>query len=230
MTRAPSLRACAALLVAVPLLGLSDCALTSRGATLTPRYFSPNVAEPAHASPATPAPAAEPALRLGQVEAASHLEERMAYRVSPAELGYYEDRRWTEQPYEYLRRALERELFENRHVRRVVTGAADTLDVELTAFEELRTPQPHVRLALTFTLHDERESLLERSVVVERALPAGDDAGRAERVAQALGAALGAAVTQVSDAVVPTLHAAPAAPCEGESAEPAREARQRPGR
>jgi cholesterol transport system auxiliary component len=202
---------------------LPACALTSRGATITPRYFSP-VLEDKTASAApdgTSPPAAE--LRLGQIEAASHLEERMAYRVSPSELGYYEDRRWTEQPYEYVRRALERELFERRHLRRVVTGAADTLDVELTAFEELRTPTPHVRLALTYVLHDEHESVLEQSVSIERPLAAGTDADRAERVAQALGAALDDAVTRVSDAVTHDLRAGTAAE-DCEPAAPSREA------
>jgi cholesterol transport system auxiliary component len=155
----------------------------------------------------------------------------MAYRVSPSELGYYEDERWTEQPYEYLRRALERELFERRHLRRIVTGAADTLDVELTAFEELRTPAPHVRLALTYVLHDQHESVLEQSVAIERSLPPGTDANRPERVAEALGAALGDAVTRISDAVTEDLRAAsaPSAPSDAEAAPPSREA-SRPAR
>jgi cholesterol transport system auxiliary component len=203
-------------------LGLpaAGCALTTRGATLTPRYFSPVVEEKAQSVAAAPVqPPAE--LRLGQIEAASHLEERMAYRVSPAELGYYEDRRWTEQPYEYVRRAFERELFERRHLRRAVTGAANTLDVELTAFEELRTPSPHVRLALTYVLHDEHQALREQSVVIERPLPPGTEAERAERVARALGAALGDAVARVSEAVSEELRTVPA---PGSPAPPSREA------
>lgn len=187
------------------------CALMSKGSVVSPRYFSPDVQATADAAP-EPAPKLRE-LRLGQVDAASHLEERMAYRVTPTELGYYEDRRWTEDPQEYLRRALERELFERKQVRRVVTGAADTLDVELTAFEELREPSPHVRLALTYVLHDDRESLLERSVVVERPLAAGNDADRPERVATALGAALAEAVAKVSDAVTAAVPAREPAPC-----------------
>jgi cholesterol transport system auxiliary component len=204
-------------------LPAAGCALTTRGATLTPRYFSPVVEEKAGSTAPGVPPASFPELRLGQIEAASHLEERMAYRVSPSELGYYEDRRWTEQPYEYVRRALERELFERRHVRRVVTGAADTLDVELTAFEELRTPTPHVRLALTYVLHDEHESRLEQSVAIERSLPPGTEADRAERVARALGAALGDAVTSISDAVTRDLRTV-STPSDGDAAPPSREA------
>jgi cholesterol transport system auxiliary component len=188
----------------------AGCALTSKGEAISPRYFSP---ETPAANSAGAAPVAGPPLdlRLGQVEAASHLEERMSYRLQASEVGYYDDRRWTEEPSEYLRRALEQELFERRHLRRIVSGPASTLDVELTAFEELRDPRPHVRLALHFTLHDDRQASLERSVVVELPLAAGQD--RAAEVAAALGSALTIAVARVSDAVIKQLPTAEAAPC-----------------
>jgi cholesterol transport system auxiliary component len=218
--RSPKPRLLAVCLFAAGALSQSGCALMSKGAVVSPRYFSPEVAF-APTSESTRASASGTLeLRLGQVEAASHLEERMAYRITASELGYYEDRRWTEEPYEYLRRALERELFERKHVHRVVTGAANPLDVELTAFEELRLPTPHVRLALTYTLHDDRESFVEQSIVVERPLPAGSEADRAERVAGALGEALAEAVSQVSDAVTETLRTPAIVPCA--APEPAR--------
>jgi len=178
----------------------TSCALTSKGTALAPRYFSPDLGAPPASSAA---PAGETlALRLGTVEAASHLEERMAYRVHASELGYEEERRWTERPDEYLRRALEQELFERRHLRRIVSGAGSTLEVELTAFEELRGDNPRVRLALRFTLHDARQSTLERSVTVERALgPPSRDTVHAQLVASALGAALASAVSEVADGV-----------------------------
>jgi cholesterol transport system auxiliary component len=189
----------------------ASCALTSKGTALSPRYFSPELGAP----PATfPAPAGESlALRLGTVEAASHLEERMAYRIHASELGYEEERRWTERPEEYLRRALEEELFERRHLRRIVSGAGPTLDVELFAFEELRGPTPRVRLALRFTLHDARQSSLERSLTVERPLaPPSRDTLHAQLVASALGAALMSAVAEVADEVSQKLVAPPDAP------------------
>ena len=189
------------------------CALMSKGAVVAPRYFSPVLPSPAAQVPSPPGARPALALRMGQVEAASHLEERMAYRLNPTELGYYEDRRWTEEPQEYLRRALERELFERKHVRRVVTGPADTLDVELTAFEEIRQPSPHVRLALTFSLHDDRESFLEQSVVIERPLADGNEADRSERVASALGGALAEAVSKLGDAVTQYVRAPDPVPC-----------------
>jgi len=129
----------------------------------------------------------------------------LAYRVHDSELGYRDDRRWSERPEEYLRRALEGELFERAGVRRVLAGAATTLDVELTAFEEVRDPTPHVRLALTFRLHDDRQVSLERSLLVERPLVADGDKDHAQRVATALGQALAQATADVGAEVVPYL-------------------------
>src|SRR6185503_11724326 len=118
--------------------------------------FSP---EPEMPAAVQPVPVGPPlALRLGQVEAASHIDERFAYRLEPSELSYYEERRWTEAPERYLRRALERELFQRRAIRRIVSGPGTTLDVELTALEELRSAPARVRLALSFSLHDDRQS------------------------------------------------------------------------
>lgn len=117
----------------------SGCAFLSKGEAMTPRYFSPALAfEPPDAS-RPPAPEASlPELRVGRIEPAAHLEERIAYRISDSELAYYDDRRWTEPPEQFVRRALERELFESHAFRRVVSGVAPTLDVELLSFEEVR--------------------------------------------------------------------------------------------
>jgi cholesterol transport system auxiliary component len=188
----------------------SGCALTSKADAQSPRFFSPELL-PASATPRPDAPMLR--LRLGTIDAASHLEERMAYRIDQNELGYYDDRRWTEAPEQYLRRALERELFEQRGVRRVLSGPGAALDVELTAFEEIRSAPERVRLALSYQLHDERESLAVQSVVVEVALPAarGRDPERAPRVAAALASALAAAVAKVSDQIIGAL-AQPKAP------------------
>lgn len=196
------------------LLGLlGNCALTGKGDALYPRYFSP---EADAESGAVSVPAGPPlALRLGQVDAASHVQERFAYRLEPSELSYYEERRWTEPPERYLRRALERELFQRRGIRRTVSGPGATLDIELTAFEELRTSPARVRLALSFSLHDDRQSQLERHVVVERPLPASSQAASARDVTAALSLALNAAVLDVSEQVARELHAPVPEPCGG---------------
>jgi cholesterol transport system auxiliary component len=186
---------------------ISGCALTSKASAVEPRFFTPELAD-APRAPAEPETAALE-LRLGLVEAASHLEERMSYRVHASELGYYDDRRWSARPEEYLRRALEQELFERRQIRRILSGAGTTLDIELTAFEELRGANPRVRLALGFRLHDDRQASLERSVVIERTLAPDGDADHAQRVASALGSALAAAVTDVSNQVAHHLRTRP---------------------
>jgi cholesterol transport system auxiliary component len=195
----PCIRALALLAPGLLAVLYGGCALTSKADAQAPRFFSLETRAPA---PELPEPAGTPLeLRLGQVDAAAHLEERIAYRLRGTELAYYDDRRWTEEPEQYLRRALERELFERRHIRRVVSGAGATLDVELTAFEELRGPPARVRLALSYTLHDARQSSLERSLVIERPLSTADDPDVTQRVAVALTSALSAAVAQMGEEV-----------------------------
>lgn len=186
-------------------LAQPSCALTSKADALSLRYFDPIPARARH-----PAPAPHPyELRLGQVSSASHLDERIAYRRSSAEVGFYEDRRWTEPPEAYLRRALEQELFEQRQLSRVVTGPGPVLDVELTAFEEERG-QGKVRVKLSFSLRDERRSLLERSVELEQAFRGERDADAAERAAQALVDTLARAVEALGTEVVSKLSQLPA--------------------
>lgn len=179
------------------------CALTSKAEALSPRYFNPQLAA-AERSQA----AAQPfELRLGQVSSASHLDERISYRISAAEVGFYEDRRWTEIPEAFLRRALERELFEERRLSRVVSGVAPVLDVELTSLEEVRGNPSKARVTLTFSLRDERRSLLERSVELEQPVSEQAGADPAQRLAQALAVTLARAVQTVGDEVVGRLTA-----------------------
>jgi len=210
-----ALAGCAPLLLAVAYGG---CALTSKADAQSPRFFS---LEARAAAPELPEPEGAPLeLRLGQVDAAAYLEERI-------ELAYYDDRRWTEAPEQYVRRALERELFERRHVRRVVSGAGATLDVELTAFEELRGPPARVRLALSYTLHDARQSSLERSLVIERPLSTAGETDRMQQVAAALTIALEAAVSRIGEDISSEI-ARPAVPLPlTEPASPARATSER---
>jgi cholesterol transport system auxiliary component len=209
--------------VALLAFWLKGCALTSKSEALSPRYFSPDVGQ---STPAVRARAlSRLELRLGQIGAASQLEERIAYRLSPTELGYYEDRRWTEPPEEYLRRALGRELFEDRGLRRVVSGAAPTLDVELVEFEELRYGDSRARVALLFSLRDDRTALIERRIVVEQPIAAGDPKEAPVRVAVALSNALSQAVSDVADEAVAVLEAEASKPSHAEPAPPADDAR-----
>jgi len=190
------------------------CALTSKGEVASIRYFSPSHPSANRA----PRQGARAELQLGQVSSASYLDERIAYRLSSAEVGFYDDRRWTELPEAYLRRALERELFEEQGLQRIVTGGGPTLDVELTAFEELRGKPSKARVTLRFSLHDERRSLLERSIDVEREVTAKIGADEAAQLADTLSTTLGDAVVSVARQVSAELEAAklaeraPAAP------------------
>jgi cholesterol transport system auxiliary component len=185
-----------------------SCALANKADPMSPRFFTPTgVLEPE-------APVRELSsvheLRLGQVDSAAHLEERIAYRVSDTELGYYEDRRWTEPPEQYLRRALSDELFEKRGLRRVVSGSAPTLDVELVSFEELRHGQPRARLGLRFSLRDDRRSLLERALVVERPLGEAKSGDGGPELAVAMARVLDQAVADLADQIIRQLEAAQA--------------------
>lgn len=184
-------------LAVVVLCTCPACALTSKAEPLTPRYFSP---EP-ESAPAATAPASTPVeLRLGEVAAAAHLEERIAYRPSEGELGYHESWRWTEPPQAYLRRALARELFERRGLVRVVSGNAPTLSVELTSFEELRGGPARARVELAFVLRGERRALLERTLRKELPLPA-DASDEPLRLTRTLSRALESAVSEVAEMV-----------------------------
>jgi cholesterol transport system auxiliary component len=189
---------------------LSGCAIFSKAEQMSPRYFSPATdLMPGGVQPGEPS---KLELRLGQIDSAAHLEERIAYRLSDTELGYYQDRRWTEPPEEYLRRALAHELFERRRLGRVVAGAAPTLDVELVSFEQVRHGPPRARLALRFSLRDERRSLLERAIVVEEPLEPAAAKEEAEQLANALSGALSRAVTQLADLTIAQLELARGSP------------------
>jgi uncharacterized lipoprotein YmbA len=179
------------------------CALTSKAEVLTPRYFSP---EPA-AGTRSPKATDRLELRLGQVSAASHLDERMAYRVGGAEMGFYDDQRWTENPEAYLRRALERDLFEERGLSRIVTGGVAILDIELTAFEELRGQPPQARVAVTFSLRDDRHAFIERTLDLKRPIVERAGADAAQRLAETLTKTLDEAVRTVGNEVVENLRA-----------------------
>lgn len=173
---------------------LTGCALTGKGDVLNIRWFDPEqprarlTSAGPHGVGTREAPVASGlALELGAVRSSGNLREKIVYRSSPLEVGYYEEKRWTERPEVYVRRALERTLFEERGIKRVLAGQAPTLDVELVAFEEIR--QPHgARIQLRFLVHDGRDSLLERTITIDRPAASGD-LGFVRAMSEALDAA-----------------------------------------
>jgi cholesterol transport system auxiliary component len=193
--------ACARASWVVGLLAMtSGCALLTKSSPIVPRYFTPELAEVAPAPLLGDAPRFE--VRLGRVAGGSYLKERMAYRDSGHEFGFREAERWTERPEAYLERALERSLFEERGLRRSLSGTAATLTAELIEFEELTSAAPSVRLRVRYALHDERTVFFERSFTVERPLAPGPEASRPARVAAGLGDALREAAAKIAGEVI----------------------------
>jgi cholesterol transport system auxiliary component len=153
-------------LILVPLAG---CALLSRGKALPISYYEPEV--PAVRAVADPAPGC--ALDLGRVDASDHLREEIEYRTPPFEAAYYDERRWTESPDRYLRRALERSLFEGNRCVRTLSQGGPTLDATLVSFAELRSPEA-ARVSVHVLLHDGALVLVDTTVEAQRPA-AGDD-------------------------------------------------------
>ncbi len=197
----------AVLLAILGAAALPGCALLWKSDPVVSRYFTlEDDGDPA----AVRAPAGL-RLRLGRVEGWSHLRERMVARDAARELSYAEDRRWTERPEIFLRRALARTLFEERGLVEALSGRAVTLDVELIAFEEIE--QPHrVRMQVGLVLRDDRTGLLQETITVERPVAHGEGADRAPAVVEAFSQALRAGVARIADRVVERLEAQPSTP------------------
>ncbi|HEY6462063.1 MAG TPA: ABC-type transport auxiliary lipoprotein family protein [Polyangiaceae bacterium] len=197
-------------LVAVLALALSapGCALFTKSNPVLLRYFTPETL--ATTSPAPGAPMAmHPAdldLRLGRVNAASYLKDRIAFRGEGFELGYYEDLRWTEKPEAYLRRALRRSFFEEYGVHQIVSGPGPTLEVDLDAFEELRSPRHAARLQVTWALSDDAQVETQETLTLERPITSGASGpGEPGPMAAAMAAVFDDAVRQVVARVMAAL-------------------------
>ena len=190
-------------------LGSSGCALLSKGEVPMRRYFSPDL--PANAAPlGIPRDGSE--LQLGRVTSGAFISERIMFRESAHEVGFYDDRLWTEKPEAYLRRALTRVLFEEQGLRSVRRGAGPTLDVELIGFEEVKAPQRLARVKVAFSLSDERVVLVQQTLSIDRPIAASSSAAEGSAVAAAMGEALRDAVYEISGRVVADLAKANGSP------------------
>jgi cholesterol transport system auxiliary component len=176
----------------------SACALLSKNEPLQPRYFTIDPAQ----SAAAPTAHSDLRLRLGPVMSGSDIRQYLTYRSADHELNYSTELRWTERPESYLRRSLQRALFEERGIQRVMSGLAPTLEVELIAFEEVRQPNDRVRVAAIVTLHDGYTVKWEKTLNREQPLGAVRDSERPGEVARQLGAALAALVEDIAAEVV----------------------------
>ena len=180
-----------------------------------PRYFTPETlaARPDPSGVAQGMRPVELDLRLGRVNAASYVKDRIAFREKSFEVGYYDELRWTEKPEAYLRRALGRALFDEQGVRQILSGVGPTLDVELDAFEEVRAPRHAARMEVSWALSDDARVQSRETFVVERPMPA-DGSGGPDAIAAAMAQAFDASVARVVAGVVTALarEAAPKAP------------------
>ena len=185
---------------------LAGCALTSKGEALNIRYFDPETPRPRITSASHPAPGERVTpVELGRVTSGLNLREKIAYRDAAFEVGFYEDKRWTERPEVYVRRELARTLFEERGMRRALAGQAPILEVEVVSFEELRGASPSARIQLRILLHDERDALLEKTITIDRPVPPGNKGF--DGLVQAMAQALDAATEQVANDVTAVLAA-----------------------
>jgi cholesterol transport system auxiliary component len=185
-------------------LCLSGCSFFGKQAPLHPRFYDP---EP-HPSGGSVRAEGSKSVRLGHVVGASHLRERIAFHASQHELGFYDQRRWTERPENYLRRELARELFERRGLTQVVSGSAATLELELTDFSELRQPEHAVRIQAHVLLVDARNVRFEHTFTVELPVQASEGDPFAA-VPGTMGQALSQLVSEVGERVNSELPADP---------------------
>lgn len=186
-------------LVALALAIAPGCALTSKSTPAPIHYYTPEPIDAPRVTAAAPAPSGQGhALRLGRVVGAGHLRTKIVVRSGPNELATYDDDRWTESPEVYLRRSLERALFQEGRLARGYTAAAPVLEVELVSFEEVRRgASVSGRVEVAFLLRDEQRVLAEGRFATEQTSPSP----AMRDVAAAIGAALEASTRKISGIV-----------------------------
>jgi ABC-type uncharacterized transport system auxiliary subunit len=197
------------LVVAWLSFALGGCALLSKGEVSMPRYYSPDL--PLLAPNSSPKSSGVE-LRLGRVTAGSYLGEKIVFRQTAYEVGFYEDRLWTERPVAYLRRALTRVLYEEEGLGSILSGPGPSLDVELESFEEVRQPKHLALVRIAFTLRDERVVRLQQTLTFEKPIAETHASLLPDAVAAALGSALRDAVYDVTGRVLAKLAEAPTEP------------------
>jgi cholesterol transport system auxiliary component len=181
-------------------LSASGCALLSRGQPFAVRYYDP---QPPSTSvdQAPPWPACE--LSMGRIAGTDGVRQQIMRRDAMEHVEYDEGRRWTEPPDSYLRRALDRVLFEEGRCHRTFAAGSPILDATLVAFEgiEAHDAPASARVGVQIVVHDEREVFDERTIVVDRDVPPGGDADAYDRLVRAMSVALLDLATQIAERV-----------------------------
>ena len=173
-------------LLAAITMGTSGCALTSKSDIMAVRWFNPEAPKTTTTSAGASPANSSVSLELGRVSSGINLRDKIAYRDTAYEMGFYDDKRWTERPEVYVRRELARTLFEEHGVHRALAGQAPTLDVEVLAFEEIRGDAPAARVTLRIVLHDDVRAILEKTITVDRPAASKNIDGFVQAMAQAL--------------------------------------------
>jgi ABC-type uncharacterized transport system auxiliary subunit len=182
---------------ALALLGLATlqgCVLRSAD---PPRFFRPTSAM-LEAADADQSGGDGVPIRLRGVRAEPFLRDRIVWRVSDAEYGSYEQRRWLDLPAHYVDRALAARLRTTPGLRLTDDLAARALHVDVVAFDDVLSPQHEADVALAVSLEDRTGAVLFRRTFAARVAVASDDP---VALAKAMGAALDQAVAQVADGV-----------------------------
>jgi cholesterol transport system auxiliary component len=191
-----------ALVALATILALAPaCALTSRGDAREWQWFTPERVRPRLTSGVV---GAGPPVQLRRVTSGTDLGRRIIFGDGAYEVGYYEQRRWTDAPELYVRRALERTLCQEQGLQCEPSGSAPTLDVEVLRFQEVKAPKSHQALvALRFVLSSERV-LVDDTVQVAEPVTGStfDD------VVAAISRALDSAANQVASRVALKAHLA----------------------
>jgi len=192
-------------------LVLAGCALTSRSKPPEFRYFTPE-----HVEHSTERPPGEPRdeVKIGRISASENLRYAIVHRDSPIEIEPYHSLRWTELPDSYVHRALLRALFDDRPLAQAVAGNVPTLDVEITAFEEVRAARPLGRVALSYVLQNATTVLLRGTITIDR--PAASS--NIEAIVAAIRAAMIAATSELADRVAAAVEKIPPPPTEQQQA------------
>jgi ABC-type uncharacterized transport system auxiliary subunit len=191
-----------ALAISLALLAGIGGGCLAPGAPERIRYFRPEIPAGPSTAPAAPAAAtARPvALRLALVRSATHVKDRIVWRTSDVELGFYDTRRWVEPPAAFVERALARELFEVRPLVRAL-GSAPSLDIEVSQFDEVLSPHEAL-VALEVLLVDEKgQALLGRRIAAARPVSGDDPAAFARAMGQALDDAVKGTAREVEAAL-----------------------------
>jgi ABC-type uncharacterized transport system auxiliary subunit len=191
---------------------LAGCLL--RNTSDPPRFFRP-VSTMLDVPAADVAPSVQPGtlpVRLRPVQATPFLRERVVWRRSEGEYGLYEERRWTEPPARYVERALTSALEATPGISLTSDRRAESLSIELLAFDEVLYPRHEANIVVAASLNDaDGPLLLQRTFSATEAI-ADDHPGS---MPHAMGSALDELARQVAGAVAASASQRPRGPRSG---------------